>query len=183
VHRARAGDHGAFTRLLREHDPQLRGLAYTMLAGDAHAMDDVLQSAYLQAYRALPRYRAGAAVSTWLYRIVYNACIDELRRARRRPDPVDTREPAFDRPTRAPGPDAVVGRNATVRALAELPVDQRVTVVLVDGQGFSNNDAARILGVAPGTIASRLSRAHAHMRQILQPDGGTTADRTNRNVR
>jgi RNA polymerase sigma-70 factor (ECF subfamily) len=54
VRRARNGDHAAFTRLVRQHDARMRGLAFSMLGGDAHAMDDVLQDAYLKAYRALP---------------------------------------------------------------------------------------------------------------------------------
>lgn len=184
--RARAGDHAAFTRVVRQHDPHLRGLAFSLLAGDAHAMDDVLQDAYLKAYRALPDFREGASMGTWLYRIVYNACIDELRRTKRRPDPIDTREPGWDRPTAAPGPDALAGGNRTLRALAALPADQRVTMVLVDGEGFSHEDAARILRVAPGTIGSRLSRARAHMRRMLQNDvrhtdrADAAADRTDR---
>jgi RNA polymerase sigma-70 factor (ECF subfamily) len=133
-------------------------------------MDDVLQDAYLKAFRALPAFREGASMGTWLYRIVYNACIDELRRTKRRPDPIDTREPDWDRPTAAPGPDALAAGTRTLRALAALPDDQRVTMVLVDGEGFSHADAARILRVAPGTVGSRLSRARAHMRRVLQND-------------
>jgi RNA polymerase sigma-70 factor (ECF subfamily) len=136
-------------------------------------MDDALQDAYVRAYRALPRFRRDADLGSWLYRITYNACIDELRRARRRPGPVDTAAEGWDRPSRAPGPDRVVGAaDAAARALAALPVDQRVTVVLVDGEGFDNVTAARILGVAPGTVASRLSRARAAMRARLEGEAG-----------
>ncbi|MGH9136514.1 MAG: RNA polymerase sigma factor, partial [Acidimicrobiales bacterium] len=62
---------------------------------------------------------------------------------------------------------AVAARDATARALAALPDDQRVTVVLVDGEGFDNQTAAQILGVAPGTIGSRLSRARTTLRRSL----------------
>jgi RNA polymerase sigma-70 factor (ECF subfamily) len=138
-------------------------------------MDDALQDAYLRAYTALPRFRRESDVGTWLYRIVYNACVDELRRSGRRPEPVDPATPGLDGPSARPGPDALVGAaDATVRALAALPVDQRVTVVLVDAEGFGNADAARILGVAPGTIASRLSRARAALRRAL--DDGAPDD-------
>ncbi|HJV08124.1 MAG TPA: sigma-70 family RNA polymerase sigma factor, partial [Acidimicrobiales bacterium] len=84
VDRARAGDHAAFATLLRRHDEAMRRLAFRLLA-DADAMDDALQDAYLRAYRALPSYGNRAQFGSWLYRITYNACIDELRRARRRP--------------------------------------------------------------------------------------------------
>jgi RNA polymerase sigma-70 factor (ECF subfamily) len=142
--------------LVRDHDERLRGLAYKLLGGDRDRMDDALQDAYLRAFAAFPRFRREADPGTWLYRIVYNACIDELRRT--------------DSP--APRPGAVAGDDdddgaATVRALAALPVDQRVTVVLVDGEGFDSAAAARILGVRTATVASRLSRARASMHQTL----------------
>lgn len=167
VDRIVAGDRDAFREVLREHDDRLRGVAYKLLAGDRHRMDDALQEAYVRAYQALPRFRRDADLGSWLYRIVYNACIDELRRSRRRPEPVDVGA-GVEPPSRAPGPErAVSAADAAARALASLPDDQRVTVVLVDGEGFDNVTAARILGVAPGTVASRLSRARATMRAAL----------------
>ena len=161
----------AFTALVRRHDARLRGLAAKLLAGDRSRVDDVLQEAYVRAYRALPDFRGEADLGSWLYRITYNACIDELRRAKRRPHPVDTATPGWDRPTAEAGPERQVGTADTVaRALAALPEDQRATVVLVDGEGFDSVSAARILGVAPGTVASRLSRARAAMRRALGED-------------
>jgi len=164
VELARAGDRAAFSALVQRHDERMRGLAYKMLA-DRDAMDDVLQEAYVKAYRALGRFKAGSNFGTWLYRITYNACIDELRRRKRAPmSPDDPVEPASARP----GPERVVSAAETVRrALAELPTDQRVTVVLVDGEGFDHREAAEILGVAPGTVASRLHRARAALRRVL----------------
>jgi RNA polymerase sigma-70 factor (ECF subfamily) len=163
--RARTGDRGAFTALLRRHDPTMRRLAFRMLA-DATAMDDVLQEAYVKAYTALPSYRDDARFSTWLYRITYNACIDEIRRRRRRPAPTD--EP-FDVPSPVAGPERVVTAAESLRrTLASLPADQRATVVLVDGEGFDHTAAAQILGVAPGTVASRLSRARSALRRSTE---------------
>jgi RNA polymerase sigma-70 factor (ECF subfamily) len=164
VELARSGDRSAFDELLRRHDPRMRGLAYRLTA-DRHRMDDALQEAYLKAFRALPRFRAGSDFGTWLYRITYNACIDELRKRKR--SPVATDDP-IDPVSSRPGPERVVSAAETVRhALAELPVDQRVTVVLVDGEGFDHREAAEILGVAPGTVASRLHRARAALRRVL----------------
>ena len=96
VARILAGDRHAFTEVLRRHDDRLRGLAWKLLGGDPHRMDDALQDAYVRAYRALPRFRQDADLGSWLYRITYNACIDELRRAKRRPEPVDTAAPTHD---------------------------------------------------------------------------------------
>lgn len=164
VELARNGDRAAFDELLRRHDDRMRGLAYRLLA-DRHRMDDALQEAYLKAYRALDRFRAGSDFGTWLYRITYNACIDELRRRKRAP--LSAEEPVEPTSSR-PGPERVVSAAETVRAaLAELPVDQRLTVVLVDGEGFDHKEAAEILGVAPGTVASRLHRARAALRRVL----------------
>ena len=169
VARILAGDRQAFTEVLHRHDDRLRSLAWKLLGGDRHRMDDALQDAYVRAYRALPRFRQDADLGSWLYRIAYNACIDELRRAKRRPEPIDTGQPV-DEPAgdRSEPERSVEAADAATRALASLPPAQRITVVLVDGEGYDNLTAARILGVAPGTVASRLSRARATMRQALR---------------
>ena len=161
------GDQHAFTDLVQRYDARLRGVAYKLL-GDRHRMEDAMQEAYLAAYRSLDRFRRDAELGSWLYRIVYNACVDELRRGGRTADPVDVLEPMWERPTGRAGPERVVHAvDSSVRALAALPEDQRITVVLVDGEGFDNIAAAEVLGVAPGTVASRLSRGRASMRRVL----------------
>jgi RNA polymerase sigma-70 factor (ECF subfamily) len=171
VDRVLAGDHAAFTLVVRRHDDRLRGLAYKLLGGDRQRMDDVLQDAYIRAFRGLGTFRRDAHLGSWLYRIVYNACIDELRRANRRPAPVDVTDTAWDRPDAGPGPERTVSAaDAALRALAALPDDQRITVVMVDGEGLDNRTVAKLLDVAPGTVASRLSRARATMRQHLGED-------------
>lgn len=159
-------DRDVFTQLVRQHDADLRGLAYKLLAGDRDLMDDALQSAYLKAYRALPSFRHGSQVGTWLYRIVYNACVDELRRSAR----VTAFDPAVGEDIAAPeaGPERrVADSDAVLRGLARLPEGQRAAVVLVDGHGLDTGATADILGVAPGTVASRLSRARASLRAYL----------------
>jgi RNA polymerase sigma-70 factor (ECF subfamily) len=173
VERVLTGDRGAFTEVVSRHDDRLRGLAYKLLGGDRHRMDDVLQEAYLHAYRALATFRLDAHLGSWLYRIVYNACIDELRRTKRRPDPIDLTDHRMDLPSNGSGPErAAVTADAARRALAALPDDQRITVVMVDGEGLDNQTVARLLKVAPGTVASRLSRARATMRLYLDEKVG-----------
>lgn len=164
------GDQHAFTELVRRHDDRLRGLAFKLL-GDRHRMEDAMQEAYVRVHRNLHRFRRDAELGSWLYRIVYNACIDELRRVGRRPVPVDVEDLEWDVPAAEPGPERVVHAADRVRrALAALPEDQRATVLLVDGEGFDNVTAAEIMGIAPGTVASRLSRARAAMRRVLAED-------------
>lgn len=161
-------DRSAFTALLRRHDPQMRSLAFKLLNGDRDRMDDVLQEAYLKAFRSLASFRADADFATWLYRIVHNACVDELRRIRHL-------EPFGDDALLVPSSDAgperrVAASDAVMRALAALSPDQRAVVVLVDGEGLDFNAAAEALGVPVGTVGSRLSRARAAMRAALGGD-------------
>lgn len=159
-----------FTALLKTHDARLRSLAWRLL-GDRHWMDDALQEAYLRAYRSRESLRSTDEAGSWLYRIVYNSCIDELRRKRRRPLPVDATSSEFDRPSNAASPADVVATGDSVRrGLASLPDEQRAVLVLIDAEGLDYSAAADILGVAPGTVASRLSRARHTMRVAI---GGT----------
>ncbi len=163
---AQHGDRAAFDELLRRHDDRMRALAYRLLA-DRDRMDDALQEAYLNAFRGLGKFRPGSEFGPWLYRVTYNACIDELRRRKRHPVAAE----AEDTESTRPGPEQSVTTAESVRkALADLPVDQRVTVVLVDAEGFDHNQAAEILGVAPGTVASRLHRARTKLRRLLWDD-------------
>jgi RNA polymerase sigma-70 factor (ECF subfamily) len=166
--RARAGDRQAFTEVVRHYDHRLRALAYRLL-GDRAAMDDALQEAYVKAYRALPGFREDAGLGTWLYQITYRACIDLQRReSRHRSDPAAWAPPTATATGPAADPAATAtSRTDLQRALASLPVDQRAAVLLVDAEGLDYDAAATVLGVAPGTIASRLSRARAALRAAL----------------
>ncbi len=172
VARVVGGDQHAFRPLIGRFDERLRRLASRLLGGDPYRMDDALQDAYVRAYRSLAGFQGDSDLGTWLYRITYNACIDELRRGRRRPSPVDTAEAVWDRPSREPGPErSVTAADQVNRALATLPDDQRAAVLLVDGEGLDYAAAAEVLGVAPGTIASRLFRARSTLRLALTEEG------------
>jgi RNA polymerase sigma-70 factor (ECF subfamily) len=165
VARARRGDWEAFTALIRQHDDGLRALAFRLL-GDRERMDDALQEAYLRALRGLPRFRGDSAFGTWLYRIAYNACLDELKRSRREVVPLHEVPERLDA---RPGPlETASRRDELARALAALPPPDRAAVLLVDAQGFDYGTAAEILGVPEGTIASRLNRARAALRRALE---------------
>jgi RNA polymerase sigma-70 factor (ECF subfamily) len=147
-----------FENLLDRHEPRLRRVAYGML-GDAGRVDDVLQEAFLKAYRKLPAtFESVQAESAWLYRIVHNCCLDELRRRRRRPEVLGFVERAAD-----PGDDSLV----VVGALAQLGEQARAVVLLVDLIGFDYETAAQALGVPRGTVASRLNHARAQLRELL----------------
>jgi RNA polymerase sigma-70 factor, ECF subfamily len=167
--RARRGDADAFVLLLREFDERHRRLAYRLL-GDRDRMDDVLQEAYARAFRGLPRFAGRSALATWLYRIVYNACLDELRRS------TAHKEVALDewRAGDVERTERVEERLDLEAALAGLPVELRAAVLLVDADGLSYDEAAQVLGVPSGTVASRLSRARGALRAALEPEKGMT---------
>jgi RNA polymerase sigma-70 factor (ECF subfamily) len=155
-------DEDEFAALIRRHDRPLRSLAFRLL-GDRDRMDDALQNAYAKAFRALPRFRGASAPETWLYRIVYNACLDE-RRGERRHAELDERLASHEDLA-----DDAARRAGLTEALAALPPDQRAAVLLVDAEGFPYGAAAEVLGVEIGTLASRLSRARAALRRELTP--------------
>jgi RNA polymerase sigma-70 factor, ECF subfamily len=161
LERARDGDHDAFAAVVRLYDRRLRGIAYRVL-GDRDRMDDALQEAYVRAFRALPRFRGDARVGTWLFRITYNACLDELARARKTTyvtlDELVELEESFD------------ARSEVSAALTELSPDERAVVFLVDVEGFDYTSASRVLGIPVGTVASRLNRARAALRSALRPE-------------
>ena len=162
-----------FMALVREQDRILRMLAYRLIE-DRQVIDDVLQDAYLKAYEGLPSFRNDATVATWLYRITYNTCLDHLRRKQReggRGGPALSldvladvgQEPA----STTDNADTAHLRQDLAAALSALPVPQRAVVVLVDAIGYDYATAAEILGLRPGTVASRLHKARRALKTSL----------------
>jgi RNA polymerase sigma-70 factor, ECF subfamily len=165
------GDPVAFGELVRRHRDRLWALAIRTI-GDREEAADAIQDALLSAHRAAGRFRGESAVTTWLHRIVVNACLDRMRRRQAHPTvPLPDGAHSDDgvpygREPAAPAHDhdtALVVREA----LAALPVDQRAAIVLVDVQGYAVAEAAEILGVAEGTIKSRCARGRARMALAL----------------
>jgi RNA polymerase sigma-70 factor (ECF subfamily) len=133
-----------------------------MLA-DPNRVDDVLQEAYLKAFRRLPsQFENERVEAAWLYRIVYRCCLDELRgRRRRRETPGPAEEALW-----TTDEDAVQSL-AVAAALAELPPGARAVVLLVDVIGLDYETAASALRIPRGTVASRLNGARARLRATL----------------
>jgi RNA polymerase sigma-70 factor (ECF subfamily) len=170
-----AGDVAAFGELVRRHRDRMWAVALRTL-GDREEAADALQDAFVSAFRAAGRFRGDAAVTTWLHRIVVNACLDRVRRRQARPTvalpEVETAATAL-----AP-PDSDTA--LTVRsALAQLPAEQRIPLILLDVEGYSVAEIAQMLGVAEGTIKSRCARGRArlavtlgHLRRSDEPAHG-----------
>jgi RNA polymerase sigma-70 factor, ECF subfamily len=162
-----AGDRDAFAELVRRHRDRLWAVALRTL-GDREEAADAVQDALVSAYRSAERFRGDSAVTTWLHRIVVNACLDRVRRRQARPTvPLPEHEVGMTAVRGAATPydsDTVLTVQA---ALAQLPAEQRVALVLLDMQGYSVSEIARMLGVAEGTIKSRCARGRARLAVLL----------------
>ncbi len=161
-----AGDPDAFGELVRRHQDRLWSVALRTTA-DPEDASDALQDAMVSAYRNAASFRGDSAVTTWLHRIVVNACLDRMRRRRARPTVPLPEEDAESGSRGLADPrddlDAFELRMEIERALADLPDDQRAAIVLVDVEGWSVADAAVALGVPEGTVKSRCSRGRARL--------------------
>lgn len=178
VEDARAGDGDAFTTLVDRHQGAVYNIVLRTVRDPALA-EDVTQDAFVRAWRSLAQFRGGN-VRGWIMRIAVNRAYDTLRSQRRRPaDSLDAFEvepvPRWSS-TVAGGEDppafsARAELSAVLeRLLARLPDDQRTALLLVDLEGFSYDEAAGIMAVAPGTIKSRISRARARLREAIRAD-------------
>ncbi len=166
VEKARGGDEEAFRVLVEKYQNRIFSLAWRMV-GDREEAEEVAQDAFLRAWRALPRFRADARFSTWLYRIAYRRSCDALAllRVRRR------RERGLERMDAMADPAQDAGRLAegpVERLVAALPEAQRAVVTLFYFQDHSLGEVARVLGMPEGTVKTHLHRARAALRRALQ---------------
>jgi RNA polymerase sigma-70 factor (ECF subfamily) len=127
-----------------------------------------MQDAYVKAYRALPAFREESALGTWLYRITYTTCLDYLRRTGRVMLTVDGELPVDERAVSDDPGDALADTHVVVDVLHALPPEQAATVLLVGVQGFEYAEAAEILDVPVGTVASRMAAARTKLRKVLE---------------
>lgn len=168
----REGDPDAFAEIVRRHRDRMWAVALRTL-GDPEEAADAVQDALVSAYRAASGFRGDSAITTWLHRIVVNACLDRARRRNvRRTVPLPEQEDEGERHA----PDVAISADPTedadvsmdvAAALATLPVDQRAALVLVDLQGYPVDEAAKILGVPSGTVKSRCARGRARLLPLL----------------
>jgi RNA polymerase sigma factor (sigma-70 family) len=176
IKQAQDGDVSAYNTLVLHYQNRVYNLAYRII-GEPDAAADATQEAFISAYKALRRFRGGN-FKAWLMRIVTNACYDELRRRKRRPQSSldELTEQNESSPLlvsqNSPGPEDHQQNVELVRAiqrcLEELTDDQRTAAVLCDVEGYDYNEIADIMSTSLGTVKSRLSRARAKLRDCLQ---------------
>jgi RNA polymerase sigma-70 factor (ECF subfamily) len=171
VTRAVGGDRRALELLLDRHADRIHAVCRRIVAHPEDALD-ATQEAMIAIARGITRFDGRAAFSTWCYRIATNAALDELRRKRRRPLPAhpDAPEPTAE----GSGPDDVVAARLDVdAALAQVPEEFRVAVVLRDLCDLDYAEIAGVLDIPPGTVRSRISRGRAILVEQLgnrEPD-------------
>jgi RNA polymerase sigma-70 factor, ECF subfamily len=161
------GDTEAFGALFTKHKDRLWAVAVRTL-GDGEEAADALQDAMISAFRQASGFRGDSAVTTWLHRIVVNACLDRLRRRAARPAVTGLDERVMDvlAPGALPGGDEGASTDTALdvmAALRTLPPDQRAALVLVDMLGYPVADAAEVLGISAGTVKSRCARGRARL--------------------
>lgn len=175
---AKRGDTSAFEQLIRAYEKKVYAIAFRML-GNPQDAEDLAQEAFVRLYSSLKGFHGECALSTWIYRIITNLCIDELRRSRKEPAlysvdaPVQGTGGEMERqvPDRSPGPEEVVERAELQEAVREgilsLSPEHRAMIVLRDVNGLSYEEIGETLGLNVGTVKSRLWRARQELTRRL----------------
>lgn len=170
---AQGGDRAALDALLRRHHDRIHAVCRRLAGNEADALD-ATQEALIAIARGIERFDGRATFSTWTYRVATNACLDELRRRRRRPVaglPHDLDGSGSSdigaRPSAAI--EALPDRLAIDAALAQVSEEFRLPVVLRDLCDLDYAEIAERLGIPPGTVRSRIARGRAQLAALLGP--------------
>jgi RNA polymerase sigma-70 factor (ECF subfamily) len=180
---AQRGDARAFSRLVSLHQRRVFACAVSML-GDGGDADDAVQETFMRAWRAIARFDGRSQLSTWLYRVCVNVCLNHLRR-RKRYDASDISDPRIAEPAADPTQGTTDPRHALEarqmsgrlqEALEGLSESLRTTVILVLVHGMPQKEAASVLGCSEGTIAWRIHEARRRLRISLKDAEGLDED-------
>ena len=175
VEAAKRGDDKAFEALVRRYRKRIYALALHMTRSASEA-DDIAQEVFLKAFRALPQFEGRSQFFTWVYRMTVNRSLNAKRdRARRGEDTID--DPRLELAVAVdargnPGREAELRQTygRLLRALDQLPIEMRTTVILVSLQGMSHGEAAVIQKVSDGTIAWRMHEARRRLHEAMVPE-------------
>jgi RNA polymerase sigma-70 factor (ECF subfamily) len=172
IERCRRNEPGAFEQLYRDHAGRVYNLT-CRLSGSVADGEDLAQEVFVQIFRKLDSFKGEAALSTWIYRLATNLCLDHLRR---RSTTWNRSEP-FDEaiaPVRTTAP-LRAERVDLERAIARLSPGYRAAFVLHDVEGFNHHEIATILGIAEGTSKSQVHKARLKLREFLAESTDATA--------
>ena len=177
VRRVQLGDKGAFDLLVRKYQQRLAKLVSRFIADPAE-VEDVVQEAFIKAYRALPNFRGESAFYTWLYRIATNAAKNQLVANKRRPpkSDVDITSGATELGFELEGEESPEGeavsseiKQAIQLALEEMPEDLRLALTMCEFDGLSYEEIAEVMECPIGTVRSRIFRARQALDKRLNP--------------
>ncbi len=173
---AAKGDSQAFERLVMPHEKMMYALALRMCQNPEDAKD-CMQDAMIRIFRSLPTFRGDSSISTWIYRIVNNTCLDSHRRkkVRRAESLEELDEAGWTAPDPSPGPQEELERQSLKsvlsRGISLLPDNIRSAVVMRDIHGFSYEEIAETLDINIGTVKSRINRGRERLRNFLIETG------------
>ena len=181
VARARRGDESAFEALVTENEKRIYNLC-RRLTGNQEDAAELTQEAFLNAWRGLGRFQGESSFSTWLYRLATNACIDFLRKEKRRQSlsmtvSLDDEEEArqVELPDERYAPEGALERAEARRAVAEglerLTLEHRQVLVMREIHGLRYAEIGQVLGLEEGTVKSRIARARGALRKVLTERG------------
>jgi RNA polymerase sigma-70 factor (ECF subfamily) len=183
ISRAAGGDTSAFQALVERHRSMVYRAAY-QFAGNHHDAEDIAQEVFIKVYRSLDRFRQDAQLTSWMYRIVMNACIDHRRRQRpaiAAPFGEEAEQRMLNTPEDTPGPEdrAYAGELGQVleSEIGRLPNGQRIVFVMRHHQGMKLCEIAEALGLAEGTVKRQLHAAVHRLRQALTQANVTAGER------
>jgi RNA polymerase sigma-70 factor (ECF subfamily) len=172
IMRAQRGDRAAFKALYESYRDRVYNIIFYSM-GDELASEDILQIVFIKIYRGLPGFRFEASLATWIYRITLNECLNQQQRRGAQYVPFEAILGSDDEFDSAAPPDIEHAdkerREIIQRALMELPPKLRDVIALKYLEGLSYEEIAAVLGCAPGTVASRLSRALEKLETRLRP--------------
>ncbi len=180
VARLRVGDNASYEQLVRTYGGRMLAVARRLVRNEEDARDCV-QEAFLQAFRNIEKFEQRASLGSWLHRIVVNAALMKLRaRARRPEESIEDLLAQFDADGQRTGPEAELAvslellesrevREAVRRSIDQLPDDYRNVLLIRDIEGYDTEETAKLLGLTPGAVKTRLHRARTALKSLLAP--------------
>ena len=163
------GDRAAFQLLFETYKDKVFSIAVYSSGGDRAVADDVTQQIFLKLFTAIRQFRGDSEFTTWLYRLVVNACLDERRRSRRwlpLPETVTMTNPSDKKPQEKQYARREIS-DAVQAAIGELKPKFRLPILLKYIEGLSYEEIASVMGCSKGTVASRLNRGHSQLAKRL----------------
>ena len=176
IARLQKRDEAAFEELIRQYEKKVYTLCFRM-CGNSEDAEEAAQDAFLALWRGIDRFRQESSLSTWIYRLATNACIDTLRRRKKQSGSVslDDEELFVDAVDTSPQPQETVEHRETQKLLQEglsaLPEEYRKVLILREIEGLSYTEIAESASIKLGTVKSRISRGQSLLRNFLSGNG------------